>query len=272
MEFRLPKHSRIEQGKIWPKPDTTSLREFRIYRWNPDDGRNPRLDTYFVATSDCGPMVLDGLIWIKNNVDSTLTFRRSCREGVCGSCSMNIAGQNTLACTKSMSEDVAEGEPLRVLPLPHQPVVKDLVPDLTNFYAQLALIEPWLQTRSPEPQKEWRQSHEDRAKLDGLYECILCACCSTSCPSYWWNSERFLGPAALIQAARWINDSRDEATGERLDMLEDPSGSIAAIPSSIARRRVRRASIPEKPSRRCASRWWSANSERPGRPSCFLRQ
>jgi succinate dehydrogenase / fumarate reductase iron-sulfur subunit len=121
-----------------------------------------------------------------------------------------------------MNEDIQEGEPLRVLPLPHQPVVKDLVPDLTNFYAQLALIEPWLQTASPTPQKEWRQSHEDRAKLDGLYECILCACCSTSCPSYWWNSERFLGPAALIQAARWINDSRDEATGDRLDMLEDP--------------------------------------------------
>ncbi|MFL4994347.1 MAG: succinate dehydrogenase iron-sulfur subunit [Microvirga sp.] len=222
VEFRLPKHSRVEKGRVWPKPDSKSLREFQVYRWNPDDGRNPRLDSYFVDMSDCGPMVLDGLIWIKNNIDSTLTFRRSCREGVCGSCSMNIAGQNTLACTKSMSEDVPNGEPLRVLPLPHQPVVKDLVPDLTNFYAQLALIEPWLQTVSPTPQKEWRQSHEDRAKLDGLYECILCACCSTSCPSYWWNSERFLGPAALIQAARWVNDSRDEATGERLDKLEDP--------------------------------------------------
>jgi succinate dehydrogenase / fumarate reductase iron-sulfur subunit len=208
VEFRLPKHSRVEKGRIWPKPDSKSLREFQVYRWNPDDGRNPRLDTYFVDMSDCGPMVLDGLIWIKNNIDSTLTFRRSCREGVCGSCSMNVAGQNTLACTKSMSEDVPNGETLRVLPLPHQPVVKDLVPDLTNFYAQLALIEPWLQTVSPTPPKEWRQSHEDRAKLDGLYECILCACCSTSCPSYWWNSERFLGPAALIQAARWVNDGR----------------------------------------------------------------
>lgn len=222
VEFWLPKHSRIEKGTVWPRPAGSALREFQVYRWNPDDGRNPRLDNYFVDTSDCGPMVLDGLIWIKNNIDSTLTFRRSCREGVCGSCSMNIAGQNTLACTKSMSENVARGEPLRVLPLPHQPVVKDLVPDLTNFYAQLALVEPWLQTTSPTPPKERRQSHEDRAKLDGLYECILCACCSTSCPSYWWNSERFLGPAALIQAARWINDSRDETTGERLDMLEDP--------------------------------------------------
>ena len=222
VEFRLPKHSRVEKGAIWPRPDGKSLREFQVYRWNPDDGRNPRLDTYFVDMSDCGPWVLVGVVWINNTLDSTLTFRRSCREGVCGSCSMNIAGQNTLACTKSMSEDVPNGEPLRVLPLPHQPVVKDLVPDLTNFYAQLALIEPWLQTVSPTPQKEWRQSHEDRAKLDGLYECILCACCSTSCPSYWWNSERFLGPAALIQAARWVNDSRDEATGERLDKLEDP--------------------------------------------------
>ena len=222
VEFRLPRHSRIEQGRVWPKPGGTSLREFHVYRWNPDDGRNPRLDTYFVDQTDCGPMVLEGLIWIKNNIDATLTFRRSCREGVCGSCSMNIAGQNTLACTKSMSEGFSEGEPLRVLPLPHQPVVTDLVPDLTNFYAQLALVEPWLQTTSPTPQKEWRQSHEDRAKLDGLHECILCACCSTSCPSYWWNSERFLGPAALLQAARWIHDSRDEATGERLDMLEDP--------------------------------------------------
>jgi succinate dehydrogenase / fumarate reductase iron-sulfur subunit len=222
VEFRLPKSSRIERGNTWPKPESDTLREFHIYRWNPDDGRHPRLDTYFIDTSDCGPMVLDGLIWIKNNIDPTLTFRRSCREGICGSCSMNIDGQNTLACTKAMNDgDLGQG-PLRVLPLPHQPVIKDLVPDLTNFYAQIALIEPWLQTSSPTPPKEWRQSPEERGKLDGLYECILCACCSTSCPSYWWNAERFLGPAALIQAARWINDSRDEATGERLDKLEDP--------------------------------------------------
>src|SRR3954466_2246432 len=220
VEFRLPKHSRVSTGKIWPRPEAASLGEFHVYRWNPDDGAGPRIDTYFIDRDDCGPMVLDGLIWIKNNIDSTLTFRRSCREGVCGSCSMNINGQNTLACTKAM--DHGDGKPVRVLPLPHQPVVKDLVPDLTNFYAQLAVVEPWLQTRSPVPQKEWLQSREDREKLDGLYECILCACCSTSCPSYWWNSERFLGPAALIQAGRWIKDSRDEATGERLDILEDP--------------------------------------------------
>lgn len=220
VEFRLPKNSRIEKGKVWPRPDSKTLRQFDIYRWNPEDDRNPCLDTYHIDTSDCGPMVLDGLIWIKNNIDPALAFRRSCREGICGSCSMNINGQNTLACTKAMSD---EGEaPIQILPLPHQPVVKDLVPDLTNFFAQVAFIEPWLQTVTPTPQKEWRQSEAERDKLNGLYECILCACCSTSCPSYWWNSQRFLGPAALIQAARWIKDSRDEATGERLDKLEDP--------------------------------------------------
>ena len=220
VEFVLPRNSKVKSGKTWPKSEASSFREFQVYRWNPDDNQNPRMDTYFVNTADCGPMVLDGLIWIKNNIDPTLTFRRSCREGICGSCSMNIDGQNTLACTKSMGG--AKGPALRITPLPHQPVVKDLVPDLTNFYAQLAAVEPWLQTKSATPQKEWRQSHEDREKLDGLYECILCACCSTSCPSYWWNSERFFGPAALLLATRWIKDSRDEATGERLDNLEDP--------------------------------------------------
>ncbi len=193
--------------------------EVRVYRWDPEDGQNPRVDTYYVDRGDCGPMVLDALIWIKNNVDPTLTFRRSCREGVCGSCAMNIDGTNTLACTKAMDD---AKEPLRVYPLPHQPVVKDLVPDLTNFYAQYASIEPWLHTVTPTPENEWKQSHEDRQKLDGMYECILCACCSTSCPSYWWNSDRYLGPAALLQANRWVQDSRDEATGDRLDNLEDP--------------------------------------------------
>ena len=164
-------------------------------------------------------MVLDALIKIKNEIDPTLTFRRSCREGVCGSCAMNIAGGNTLACTKAISD--CSGS-VAIYPLPHMPVVKDLVPDLTNFYAQYSSIEPYLQTKSAAPEKEWKQSPEDRAKLDGLYECILCACCSTSCPSYWWNSERYLGPAALLQSYRWLIDSRDENTGERLDNLEDP--------------------------------------------------
>ena len=220
VEFALPKNSRITGGKIWPKPPgATQLREFKIYRWNPDDGKNPRTDTYYVNTEDCGPMVLDGLIWIKNHIDPTLTFRRSCREGVCGSCAMNIDGANTLACTHDMKDTTGA---VRIYPLPHLPVVKDLVPDLTNFYAQQASIEPWLQTVSVTPEKEWRQSHDERQKLDGLYECILCACCSTSCPSYWWNSDRYLGPAALLQAYRWISDSRDEAKGARLDDLEDP--------------------------------------------------
>ena len=202
VQFTLPKNSKVEQGKTWPHPaKAKEEREYRIYRWNPEDGRNPRVDTYYVDTGDCGPMVLDALIWIKNKVDATLTFRRSCREGICGSCSMNIDGTNTLACTQAMNE--IKGS-VRIYPLPHMAVVKDLVPDLTNFYAQHASIEPWLQTVSPTPQKEWKQSHDDRQKLDGLYECILCACCSTSCPSYWWNSDRYLGPAALLQAQRWI--------------------------------------------------------------------
>jgi succinate dehydrogenase / fumarate reductase iron-sulfur subunit len=164
-------------------------------------------------------MVLDALIKIKNEIDPTLTFRRSCREGVCGSCAMNIDGRNTLACTRAI-EDVS-GD-VAVYPLPHQKVVKDLVPDLTNFYAQYAAIEPWLHTKTPAPEREWKQSPEDRAQLDGLYECILCACCSTACPSYWWNADRYMGPAALLQAYRWLADSRDEATGDRLDQLEDP--------------------------------------------------
>ena len=165
-------------------------------------------------------MILDALIWIKNKIDPTLTFRRSCREGVCGSCAMNIDGTNTLACTRGMDE--VKPDTIKIYPLPHQPVIKDLVPDLTNFYAQHAAVQPYLQTVSAAPEKEWRQTKEDRDKLDGLYECILCACCSTACPSYWWNSDRFMGPAALLQARRWLIDTRDEKTGERLDDLEDP--------------------------------------------------
>ncbi len=220
VELTLPKNSRVQQGKVWPKPEgATNLREYKIYRWSPDDDENPRTDTYFVDMDDCGPMVLDALLYIKNKIDPTLTLRRSCREGICGSCAMNIDGTNTLACTKGCDE--IDGA-VRVYPLPHMPVIKDLVPDLTVPYAQLSSIQPWLQTVSPEPAKEWKQSHEDRAKLDGLYECILCFCCQTSCPSYWWNGERYLGPAVLLQAYRWLIDSRDEATGERLDNLEDP--------------------------------------------------
>jgi len=219
VQFNLPRGSKVKPGKAWPKPEGGRLKEVRVYRWNPDEGGNPQLDTFFIDLDKCGPMVLDALIAIKSEQDSTLTFRRSCREGVCGSCAMNIDGTNTLACTKGLDE--IKG-PVRIYPLPHMDVVKDLVPDFTRLYAQHRDIEPWLKTSSPEPEKEWPQSHGDRAKLDGLYECILCACCSTSCPSYWWNGDRYLGPAVLLQAYRWIIDSRDEATGERLDNLEDP--------------------------------------------------
>ncbi|MGC9957565.1 succinate dehydrogenase iron-sulfur subunit [Roseiarcus sp.] len=220
VQLTLPENSRIKPGKTWPKPaNAARLTEFRIYRWNPDDDANPHIDVYFVDRDDCGPMILDALIWIKSKIDSTLTFRRSCREGVCGSCAMNIDGLNTLACTRGIDEVAA---PVTVYPLPHQEVIKDLVPDLTVFYAQHASIEPWLKTVSPPPEKEWLQSPEERAKLDGLYECILCASCSTACPSYWWTGDRYLGPAVLLQAYRWLVDSRDEAQGERLDNLEDP--------------------------------------------------
>ncbi len=220
VELTLPKNSRIVTGKTWPKPEgATRLKTFKIYRYNPDQPENPRVDTYFVDLDKCGPMVLDGLIKIKNEIDPTLTFRRSCREGICGSCGMNIDGINTLACTYGIDE--VKGD-IRIYPLPHLPVIKDLVADLSMFFAQHASVKPWLQTETNEPSTEWRQTIDDRDKLDGLYECIMCACCSTACPSYWWNGDRFLGPAALLHAYRWINDSRDEATGERLDALEDP--------------------------------------------------
>ncbi|MFN2300882.1 MAG: succinate dehydrogenase iron-sulfur subunit [Gammaproteobacteria bacterium] len=219
-EFTLPKNSKITKGRTWKAPEgAAEIRRFTIYRWDPETGDQPRMDTYEVDMKACGPMVLDVLIKIKNEIDPTLTFRRSCREGICGSCSMNIDGANTLACTKACDEVGAEA---KIYPLPHMPVVKDLVPDLTHFFAQYAAIEPWIKTQTPPPAGERLQSREDRAKLDGLYECILCACCSTACPSYWWNSDRFLGPAVLLQASRWIVDSRDEATGARLDALEDP--------------------------------------------------
>jgi len=220
-EFRLPKNSRIGKGKDFAAPPGAgNVKRFRIYRWDPDHGGNPRIDTYELDLDDCGPMVLDAVIKIKNEIDPTLTFRRSCREGICGSCAMNIDGTNTLACTKPIAD--IRGD-VRINPLPHLPVIKDIVPDLSHFYAQYATIRPWIRTQSTTPpDRERLQSKEDRERLDGLYECILCACCSTSCPSYWWNGDRYLGPAILLQAYRWLADSRDEATGERLDELEDP--------------------------------------------------
>jgi len=195
---------------------------FAIYRWDPEKpGDKPRMEEYKVDLNNCGPMVLDALIKIKNEMDPSLTFRRSCREGICGSCAMNIGGVNTLAC---LSKIEANDKKTKIYPLPHMYVVKDLVPDMNNFYQQYRSIQPWLQAeevKSAVPQQNL-QSVDDRAKLDGLYECILCACCSTSCPSYWWNGDKYLGPAVLMQAYRWIIDSRDEQQAARLDKLRDP--------------------------------------------------
>jgi succinate dehydrogenase / fumarate reductase, iron-sulfur subunit len=220
-EFRLPPNSRIRPGKAHRAAEgAKDVRAFRIYRFDPDSGENPRIDVFELESGATGPMVLDALIQIKARIDSTLTFRRSCREGICGSCAMNIDGVNRLACTTSMDD---LGREIRIYPLPHMPVVKDLVPDLTTFYAQYASVKPWLSTRTaPPPDRERLQSKDEQEKIDRPSSCILCACCSTACPSYWWNSERFLGPAALVWAYRWLADSRDEATGERLDALEDP--------------------------------------------------
>ena len=220
VELRLPKNSKISaNGKEWDPLDNSEVtRTFRVYRYNPDTKDNPTIDTYHVDMEQCGPMILDALIYIKDRIDPTLTFRRSCREGICGSCAMNIDGVNTLACTRGIGE--VKGE-VSIYPLPHMPVIKDLIPDLTNFYAQHASIMPWLETKTKAPKKEWKQSIEDRKKLDDLYECVMCACCSTSCPSYWWNSDKYLGPAALLHAYRWLVDTRDDTRNERLEELED---------------------------------------------------
>ena len=219
--FSLPANSTITGKPRHHRAEGASqVKKFTVYRYDPDSGENPRYDTFEIDLDNCGPMVLDALIKVKSEMDPTLTFRRSCREGICGSCAMNMNGRNGLACTTAI-EDLS-GD-IRITPLPHMEVIKDLVPDFTHFYAQYASIRPWLQTVSTTPSgKERLQSPEQREKLDGLYECILCACCSTSCPSYWWNSDKFLGPAILLQAYRWLADSRDEMTGERLDALEDP--------------------------------------------------
>ena len=221
-QFNLPANSVVRSGKKYPAPAPVpghSVKRIVVYRYDPDQDENPRIDTYELNLDTCGPMVLDALIKIKDEIDSTLAFRRSCREGICGSCSMNINGANTLACIKAIKD--IKGD-LKIYPLPHMPVVKDLVVDLSQFYKQYSSIQPWMKTRAePSSGRERLQSEEDRKKLDGLEECILCACCSTSCPSYWWNSDRYLGPAVLLQAYRWIADSRDEATDERLQELKD---------------------------------------------------
>ncbi len=221
VEFLLPANSKIVKGRVIDASEGAKRsKTFKIYRWSPDFGDQPRLDSYTIDLDKCGPMVLDALIYIKGQIDGTLTFRKSCREGICGSCAMNIDGTNTLACTKPI--DSVRGD-VRIYPLPHMKVVKDLVPDMNHAYAQLASIKPWLQNdTTPPPDQERLQSPEERALLDGLYECIFCMCCSTSCPSYFWNGDRYLGPAVMLQAYRWVVDSRDDNAAERLDQLEDP--------------------------------------------------
>merc|ERR1711991_545270 len=196
-----------------------------IYRWNPENNTKPQKIKYEVNTKECGPMVLDALIKIKSEQEPSLAFRRSCREGICGSCAMNINGSNELACLTPISENKKS---ISILPLPHLPVIKDLVVDLTNFYDQYTSIKPYLikkpknePTNKTESKRENLQTIGQRKMLDGLYECILCACCSTSCPSYWWNPDKYLGPAVLNQAYRWIVDSRDGARAERLKDLDD---------------------------------------------------
>uniref|UniRef100_A0A0D5Y9B3 Succinate dehydrogenase [ubiquinone] iron-sulfur subunit, mitochondrial n=1 Tax=Agarophyton chilense TaxID=2510777 RepID=A0A0D5Y9B3_AGACH len=193
-----------------------SQKYLRVYRWNPILSKKPWFNIYPISLNNCGPMVLDALIQIKDIQDSSLTFRRSCREGICGSCSMNINGVNTLACLKPLSTKEVF---ITIYPLPHMYIIKDLVPDLTHFYAQYKMIKPWLINNNSISEKEFLQSKRDRAELDGLYECILCACCSASCPSYWWNHDKYLGPAVLLQAYRWILDSRDSTTKSRLNFL-----------------------------------------------------
>lgn len=219
VEFALPKNSVVTKADSpCPSSKGKDFQRVEIYRWNPESGKNPHIDTFDIPKDECGSMILDVLLKIKNDVDSSLTFRRSCREGVCGSCAMNVNGKNTLACTKSLAD--YEGETLKIYPLPHMEVVKDLVVDMTHFYEQYASIKPWLEN-STNPERERLQTDTQRAALNDIYDCVLCACCSTSCPSYWWNSDRYLGPAVLLQAYRFIVDSRDENTDERLNALDE---------------------------------------------------
>ena len=220
VELLLPRNSKIQEGQTFKSKSLSDkfLKPIEIYRWDRSNDQNPRIDTFWVDYNEAGPMILDSLNYIKNELDSSLTFRKSCREGICGSCSMNINGTNTLACLKPLEKN---NKKLKIFPLPHMHVIKDLVADLTEFYEQYKSIKPWLRPVIKDKKKEMLQSPDDRKKLDGLYECVLCACCSTSCPSYWWNSEKFLGPAILLQAYRFIVDSRDRDKKERLEMLND---------------------------------------------------
>ena len=219
VQLSLPKNSEVKKGKYFKdKTGSKNLRKVNIYRWDPSTEENPRIDTYEVDMDNCPSKVLDILNKIKNEIDPTLAYRRSCAHGVCGSCAMNVDGVNTLSCIKSHND--IKGE-LNIYPLPHLKVKKGLIGDRDGLCKQYQSIEPWLKSNSKSETKEIIQSKEDRAKLDGAYECIMCACCSTSCPSYWWNGDKYLGPAVLLQAYRWIVDSRDEEREARLKKVAD---------------------------------------------------
>ena len=226
VQFTLPKNSKVVEGYRHPnKSIIKDSKIFKIYRWDPEKKENPRMDTYEIDKKTCGPMVLDALMKIKDEIDSTLTFRRSCREGVCGSCAMNIDGVNTLACLKPINEVKNK---VNIYPLPHMRVIKDLVPDLKEAFKQLESVKPWIEREDKDQDllkskklSEKKQTPEDRSKLDGKWECVLCFCCTTSCPSYWWNGDKYLGPAVLLQASRWINDSRDGKRKQRLKEIDD---------------------------------------------------
>jgi succinate dehydrogenase / fumarate reductase, iron-sulfur subunit len=198
---------------------TKRVVKFSIYRYDPDKDSKPYMQNIEVELLPTDKMLLDALMRIKSSNDDSLAYRRSCREGVCGSDAMNINGKNGLACITNLRD---LKEPIVLKPLPGLPVIRDLIVDMTQFFKQYHSIKPYLINDAPPPEKERLQSPEEREELDGLYECILCACCSTSCPSFWWNPDKFVGPAGLLQAYRFIADSRDQATSERLDNLEDP--------------------------------------------------
>jgi len=193
---------------------------FSIYRYNPDQDQKPYMQVFELADNEIEPgmMLLDALLKLKAQ-DETLSFRRSCGEGVCGSDGMNINGRNGLACITPLAD---LKQPIEIYPMPGLPVVRDLIVELKQFYHQYRAVKPYLINNDPEPEVERLQSPADREKLDGLYECILCGCCSTSCPSFWWNPDKFLGPAALLQAWRFLADTRDQATDERLAALDGP--------------------------------------------------
>ena len=226
VQLSLPKNSVPIKGKSYSNVDLSDeqsqqnhdIRVINVYRWSGDENTPPQIDRFEIDVKEAGTMVLDILNQIKAELDPSLTFRKSCREGVCGSCAMNIDGVNTLACQKNIEEC---SDVINIYPLPHMKVIKDLVVDLKKAFEQFKSIKPWLSKKTPNNKKENYQSIEDRDKLDGMWECVMCFSCSTSCPSYWWNEDKYLGPAVLLQANRWIQDSRDEEKKERLNELDD---------------------------------------------------